>query len=122
MGLPGGAGAEAHVETLPPRQQRLHRAHGSRVVAVAMIRRPVVIAGARPNFPKVAPLMRALTPRRHACALVHTGQHYDAAMSASFFECLDIPEPAANPRRGIGEPCRPDCCGHGRDRELARAR
>jgi UDP-N-acetylglucosamine 2-epimerase (non-hydrolysing) len=34
--------------------------------------------------------------------LIHTGQHYDAAMSASFFECLDIPEPAANLGVGSG--------------------
>ena len=67
-----------------------------------MIRRPVVIAGARPNFPKVAPLMRALTARGMTPRLVHTGQHYDAAMSASFFECLDIPEPAANLGVGSG--------------------
>lgn len=67
-----------------------------------MIRRPVVIAGARPNFPKVAPLMRALAREGMQARLVHTGQHYDAAMSASFFECLDIPEPAANLGVGSG--------------------
>ncbi|HVQ76780.1 MAG TPA: UDP-N-acetylglucosamine 2-epimerase (non-hydrolyzing) [Candidatus Binatia bacterium] len=67
-----------------------------------MIRRPVVIAGARPNFPKVAPLMRALAGEGVPARLVHTGQHYDAAMSASFFECLDIPEPAANLGVGSG--------------------
>ena len=67
-----------------------------------MIRRPVVIAGARPNFPKVAPLMRALAQAGMQPRLVHTGQHYDAAMSASFFECLDIPEPAANLGVGSG--------------------
>jgi UDP-N-acetylglucosamine 2-epimerase (non-hydrolysing) len=69
---------------------------------VEMIRRPVVIAGARPNFPKVAPLMRALARAGMQPRLVHTGQHYDAAMSASFFECLDIPEPAANLGVGSG--------------------
>jgi UDP-N-acetylglucosamine 2-epimerase (non-hydrolysing) len=67
-----------------------------------MICRPVVIAGARPNFPKVAPLMRALTQAGMQPSLVHTGQHYDAAMSASFFECLDIPEPVANLGVGSG--------------------
>ncbi len=67
-----------------------------------MIRRPVVIAGARPNFVKVAPLMRALTAHGVDARLVHTGQHYDAAMSASFFECLDIPEPAVNLGVGSG--------------------
>jgi UDP-N-acetylglucosamine 2-epimerase (non-hydrolysing) len=72
------------------------------MVEVAMIRRPVVIAGARPNFPKVAPLMRSLSQAGMQPRLVHTGQHYDAAMSASFFECLDIPEPAANLGVGSG--------------------
>jgi UDP-N-acetylglucosamine 2-epimerase (non-hydrolysing) len=72
------------------------------MVAVAMIKRPVVIAGARPNFPKVAPLMRALAAVGMEPRLVHTGQHYDAAMSASFFESLDIPEPAANLGVGSG--------------------
>lgn len=67
-----------------------------------MIRRPVIVAGARPNFPKVAPLIRALTGRGMQPTLVHTGQHYDAAMSASFFECLDIPEPAVNLGVGSG--------------------
>lgn len=67
-----------------------------------MIRRPVVIAGARPNFPKVAALMRALSRAGMEPRLVHTGQHYDAAMSASFFEALDIPQPAVNLEVGSG--------------------
>ncbi len=54
------------------------------------------IVGARPNFMKVAPILRAmrsypsLTPR-----LVHTGQHYDARMSDLFFRELGLPEPDA---------------------------
>jgi UDP-N-acetylglucosamine 2-epimerase (non-hydrolysing) len=72
------------------------------MVAHQMIRRPVVIAGARPNFPKVAPLIRSLARRGMQPRLVHTGQHYDAVMSASFFECLDIPEPVANLEVGSG--------------------
>jgi UDP-N-acetylglucosamine 2-epimerase (non-hydrolysing) len=72
------------------------------MVELAMIRRPAVIAGARPNFPKVAPLIRALIRLGMEPALVHTGQHYDAAMSASFFEALDIPEPAVNLGVGSG--------------------
>jgi UDP-N-acetylglucosamine 2-epimerase (non-hydrolysing) len=66
------------------------------------VRRAAVVAGARPNFVKIAPLMRALARRRIETALVHTGQHYDAAMSASFFECLDIPEPTVNLGVGSG--------------------
>ena len=53
-----------------------------------------VIAGARPNFPKVAPLLRELRARAGVSAsLIHTGQHYDPQMSADFFDDLGIPEP-----------------------------
>ena len=56
--------------------------------------RLLCIVGARPNFMKIAPLMRAFTARRDlAVSLVHTGQHYDAAMKAAFFGELGIPEP-----------------------------
>jgi UDP-N-acetylglucosamine 2-epimerase (non-hydrolysing) len=53
------------------------------------------VAGARPNFMKVAPLVEAMG-RRSAdfhSILVHTGQHYDAAMSGAFFRDLEMPEP-----------------------------
>lgn len=53
------------------------------------------VVGARPNFMKIAPLVREL--RRHQARfehiLVHTGQHYDIAMSGSFFRDLGIPQP-----------------------------
>ncbi len=63
----------------------------------------ICVAGARPNFMKIAPLMFAM--RQHAgdridARLVHTGQHYDAAMSDVFFEQLGIAEPHAN--LGVG--------------------
>jgi UDP-N-acetylglucosamine 2-epimerase (non-hydrolysing) len=51
------------------------------------------IAGARPNFMKVAPLMRALAAEGVAPRLVHTGQHYDEKMSQTFFDELNIPVP-----------------------------
>ena len=52
------------------------------------------VVGARPNFMKVAPVMRALDARKgFRSILVHTGQHYDAQMSASFFDDLQIPAP-----------------------------
>jgi UDP-N-acetylglucosamine 2-epimerase (non-hydrolysing) len=53
----------------------------------------LLVAGARPNFMKVAPILRALAARGHAPLLVHTGQHYDARMSDAFFRDLGIPEP-----------------------------
>jgi UDP-N-acetylglucosamine 2-epimerase (non-hydrolysing) len=66
-----------------------------------------IIAGARPNFIKIAPILAAL---RAAIArgapwrtrLVHTGQHYDKAMSSSFFDQLGIPAPDLNLEVGSG--------------------
>ena len=71
----------------------------------------MLVAGARPNFMKVAPLIHAI--RRHnagapadaprfECCLVHTGQHYDAAMSGIFFQELGIPAPDVNLGVGSG--------------------
>jgi UDP-N-acetylglucosamine 2-epimerase (non-hydrolysing) len=53
------------------------------------------VVGARPNFMKVAPIMRAMAARgaRFEQRLVHTGQHYDAAMSSVFFEELGLRTP-----------------------------
>lgn len=52
------------------------------------------VVGARPNFVKAAPVIRAL--EGHAMqTLVHTGQHYDPGMSAVFFDELDLPAPDA---------------------------
>lgn len=61
------------------------------------------IVGARPNFVKIAPLMRAFA--QHAALapeLIHTGQHYDVEMSRAFFEDLEIPEPDRNLGVGSG--------------------
>jgi UDP-N-acetylglucosamine 2-epimerase (non-hydrolysing) len=66
-----------------------------------------LVAGARPNFMKIAPIIRAI----HKAAkkgsdisyrLVHTGQHYDRNMSGQFFEQLEIPTPHANLEVGSG--------------------
>src|SRR2546428_6840825 len=53
------------------------------------------VVGARPNFMKVAPIVAAMKRREQEFTplVVHTGQHYDAAMSDSFFRDLELPEP-----------------------------
>jgi UDP-N-acetylglucosamine 2-epimerase (non-hydrolysing) len=53
----------------------------------------MVVAGARPNFMKVAPFLAELEQRGHHAVLVHTGQHYDASMSQAFFNDLGIRAP-----------------------------
>ncbi len=61
------------------------------------------VAGARPNFMKIAPLMRVLTANpRFDTKLVHTGQHYDAKLSKVFFEDLKIPRPDIELEVGSG--------------------
>lgn len=63
----------------------------------------MLIAGARPNFMKIAPLHRALLARGAKITLVHTGQHYDPIMSEIFFRELDIPAPSVNLGIGSGD-------------------
>jgi UDP-N-acetylglucosamine 2-epimerase (non-hydrolysing) len=58
------------------------------------------VVGARPNFMKVAPVLAAGTQAGLHQILVHTGQHYDAAMSETFFDDLGLPRPDEN--LGIG--------------------
>lgn len=62
------------------------------------------VVGARPNFMKIAPIMRALNHQDCplSATLVHTGQHYDTAMKHSFFEQLHIPEPDMDLEVGSG--------------------
>ncbi len=57
----------------------------------------ILVAGARPNFMKIAPLMHALKGNKTIQPmLVHTGQHYDISMSEQFFTELEIPAPDIN--------------------------
>lgn len=65
--------------------------------------RIVTVVGARPQFVKAAPVSRALR-RTHEEVLVHTGQHYDEAMSEVFFRELRIPPPDVNLHAGSGAP------------------
>ncbi len=62
------------------------------------------VVGARPNFMKVAPIVAAIQRRRGEISqvLVHTGQHYDEALSASFFHDLGMPAPEINLGVGSG--------------------
>ena len=63
----------------------------------------LLVAGARPNFMKVAPVWRALDARKQfRLVLVHTGQHYDDNMSKVFFEDLKLPKPDAHLGVGSG--------------------
>jgi len=70
----------------------------------------ISVVGARPNFMKIAPFIRAIgkynqintSNERIQHVLVHTGQHYDERMSNTFFKELDIPEPDVNLEVGSG--------------------
>ncbi|WP_064716083.1 non-hydrolyzing UDP-N-acetylglucosamine 2-epimerase [Flavobacterium succinicans] len=60
-----------------------------------------IIAGARPNFIKIAPIIKAIEKKQKeghkiSYRLIHTGQHYDKNLSDTFFEELNIPKPGAN--------------------------
>ncbi len=63
----------------------------------------VLVAGARPNFIKIAPLWRAFSSMKNVeVLLVHTGQHYDDTMSEVFFNDLGLPKPWYNLKVGQG--------------------
>ena len=66
-----------------------------------------LIAGARPNFMKIAPIIHSMrdaqaTGMNILYRLVHTGQHYDKTLSETFFDELGIPAPHANLEVGSG--------------------
>lgn len=60
------------------------------------------VVGARPNFMKIAPVVMELSRRKIPHRLIHTGQHYDEAMSKVFFDELGMPEPEAHLGVGSG--------------------
>ena len=64
-----------------------------------------IVAGARPNFMKVAPVIRECKTRGVAYRFVHTGQHYDYSMSEDFIRTLGLPSPDASLEVGSGSPC-----------------
>ena len=68
------------------------------------MKKVILVAGARPNFMKIAPILRAA--QRHQgsfeSVLVHTGQHYDDNMSGTFFKTLGIKKPDHHLHVGSG--------------------
>ena len=71
------------------------------------MRAPIThVLGARPNFMKAAPVIRALAAFGHDQRIVHTGQHYDKRMSEVFFVQLGLPRPDVNLEAGSGSHAR----------------
>src|SRR5437763_16808191 len=62
----------------------------------------MVVTGARPNFVKLAPVVRGLCGRGVEVAIVHTGQHYDPQLSDAFAESLGLPSPVLDLEAGSG--------------------
>jgi UDP-N-acetylglucosamine 2-epimerase (non-hydrolysing) len=88
---PGRCGVEACLKV--PQDSACHSAASPATRGV----RVLCVAGARPNFVKIAPLLRAFQARPLFDArLIHTGQHYDPALSDVFFDELRLPRPAAH--------------------------
>lgn len=61
-----------------------------------------IVVGARPNFIKIAPLVREMKAQKLSFEIVHTGQHYDFEMSQIFFKDLSLPKPDFNLEVGSG--------------------
>src|SRR5690348_5354744 len=89
-------------KTQPTRSGCLRRSGADLIVRSR--RRIASVAGARPNFMKIAPLVGAFSrrPEQFESLLVHTGQHYDEKLSQIFFDELGIPRPDINLNVGSG--------------------
>jgi UDP-N-acetylglucosamine 2-epimerase (non-hydrolysing) len=72
------------------------------IMEVTAMKTVDLIAGARPNFMKIAPLVKSIEQGRLRYRLIHTGQHYDKKMSGDFFRELGIPDPHVNLGVGSG--------------------
>ncbi len=72
----------------------------------------ILVAGARPNFIKIAPLMKELARKRGQFDIlrVHTGQHYDFEMSEVFFQNLNIPKSDIHLNIGAGSHAAQTAC------------
>lgn len=72
------------------------------VILPPRIMKCIVVAGARPNFVKVAPILLALRAAGHTAILVHTGQHHDDRLSGQLFRDLGLPTPDFSLEVGSG--------------------
>ncbi|MFQ5890805.1 MAG: non-hydrolyzing UDP-N-acetylglucosamine 2-epimerase [Gemmatimonadota bacterium] len=93
--MSGRGGPRRHRARSPARRASGAAAAGRRPAARRRPLKLLLVAGARPNFMKIAPLLRELRarPGLFRPRLVHTGQHYDDQLSDVFFEELEIPPP-----------------------------
>ena len=103
---PNGTGHSTAVPVTQPQPNGRDR-HSAAVGARPSHLKYLLVAGARPNFMKIAPIHRAFSSSRngHSPAdllLVHTGQHYSRNMSDDFFRDLGLPEPDVNLEVGSG--------------------
>jgi len=103
--------AYVHIDDAPAQLQRRFDSHPSigdlkcKASHENLVIHPMHIlhvVGARPNFMKAAPVLRALAARGARQTLVHTGQHYDVSMSDVFFQQLGMPAPDFNLAVGSG--------------------
>ena len=107
-------GVEAGVIALFPRKTAIPASRwgnrGQKLPTSEHTMKIMVVAGARPNFMKVAPLIEALRAVQARCpaleyTLVHMARHYDVQMSQPFFEDLGLPRPDVDLGCGVRQSC-----------------